>query len=136
MPGTLFWKAAFSCLITIVFPVSAGNTVDNTDDLPRRQMPGNFTRACSLDQSMPPGNLTVCDNSTLFQVWRPKARFIAPEGWMNDPQGKYLIIFQFTDRFGATIASQVFFNERMVLFTLDINVTHNISRSAPSSFCP
>ena len=27
--------------------------------------------------------LSQCGNATLFNVWRPKARFIAPEGWMN-----------------------------------------------------
>ncbi|KAK4705762.1 hypothetical protein P7C70_g428, partial [Phenoliferia sp. Uapishka_3] len=41
--------------------------------------------SCSLDQSIAPGNLTLCGNATLFNVWRSKARVIAPEGWMNDP---------------------------------------------------
>ena len=38
---------------------------------------------CDLDQSKPPGNLTLCGNATLFTTFRSKARFIAPEGWMN-----------------------------------------------------
>ncbi|KEI39741.1 glycoside hydrolase family 32 protein [Mixia osmundae IAM 14324] len=44
---------------------------------------------CSLDRSKAPGDLTTCGNSTLFDVWRPKARFIAPNSWMNDPQGAW-----------------------------------------------
>ncbi|KAJ7151108.1 glycosyl hydrolase [Mycena filopes] len=45
--------------------------------------------ASSFDQTAPPGDLTSCPPSSLFSVWRPRARFIGPEGWMNDPQGLY-----------------------------------------------
>ncbi|KAI0028930.1 glycosyl hydrolase [Vararia minispora EC-137] len=48
--------------------------------------------ACSLDQTQPPGNLTLCGNNTLFSVWRPVSRFIAPEGWQNDPQDFFQIV--------------------------------------------
>jgi beta-fructofuranosidase len=44
---------------------------------------------CNLDQTVPPGDLTACGDQSLFQLFRPKARFIAPEGWMNDPMGLF-----------------------------------------------
>lgn len=34
--------------------------------------------------------LAQCGNATLFTTWRPRARVIAPEGWMNDPMGMFL----------------------------------------------
>jgi beta-fructofuranosidase len=50
------------------------------------------TTACNIDQTQPPPDLTLCGNSTLFSIWRPKARFIAPEGWQNDPQGQWAVL--------------------------------------------
>lgn len=45
--------------------------------------------SCILDQTAAPGNLSLCGNATLFNVWRSKARVIAPEGWMNDPMAMW-----------------------------------------------
>nr|6S82_A Chain A, Beta-fructofuranosidase [Phaffia rhodozyma]6S82_B Chain B, Beta-fructofuranosidase [Phaffia rhodozyma] len=62
----------------------------NFSALNRRQDNSTSSSAgCSLDQTVAPGNLTLCGNATLFTTFRPKARFIAPEGWMNDPMGLY-----------------------------------------------
>ncbi|KAG8903154.1 hypothetical protein FRC01_009309, partial [Tulasnella sp. 417] len=38
-----------------------------------------------IDFSSAPPNLTTLANNTLFTYWRPKAHFIAPNSWMNDP---------------------------------------------------
>jgi hypothetical protein len=89
---TIFRKAALALLVFAGLVIAANRGYHSVSDvippnLLSRQSSGNLTRSCSLDQSKPPGNLTFCGNSTLFGVWRPKARFIAPEGWMNDPQG-------------------------------------------------
>ncbi|MBW0464760.1 hypothetical protein O181_004475 [Austropuccinia psidii MF-1] len=50
---------------------------------------GPFGKGCHLDRTQPPvlEALVKCHNSTMFNVWRPKARFIGPRGWMNDPMG-------------------------------------------------
>ncbi|KAG8975448.1 hypothetical protein FRC05_005778 [Tulasnella sp. 425] len=42
-------------------------------------------RADGIDFSSAPPNLTTLANNTLFTHWRPKAHFIAPNSWMNDP---------------------------------------------------
>ncbi|EFP81689.2 uncharacterized protein PGTG_07938 [Puccinia graminis f. sp. tritici CRL 75-36-700-3] len=46
---------------------------------------------CRMDRSKPPDlqELVSCRNSSMFNVWRPKARVIAPRGWMNDPMGMF-----------------------------------------------
>ncbi|KAF8325634.1 glycosyl hydrolase [Cantharellus anzutake] len=80
----------FLQLVSLAVAVNALFPLWDTPGLGSR---GSFGRAnnssCSLDQSKPPGDLTACGNSTLFFIWRPKARFIAPEGWQNDPQGHF-----------------------------------------------
>jgi hypothetical protein len=45
--------------------------------------------SCRMDRSRPPHleELVGCRNSSMFNMWRPKARVIAPSGWMNDPMG-------------------------------------------------
>lgn len=85
---SMFASLAVDLLSRVVSGSTSGLNESLSFDILRRQYPGNET-ACSLDQSKAPGNLTSCGNSTLFSVWRPKARFIAPEGWMNDPQGMW-----------------------------------------------
>ncbi|PLW10615.1 hypothetical protein PCASD_17363 [Puccinia coronata f. sp. avenae] len=44
-----------------------------------------------MDRSRPPHleELVGCRNSSMFNMWRPKARVIAPSGWMNDPMGMF-----------------------------------------------
>ncbi|KIO27525.1 glycoside hydrolase family 32 protein [Tulasnella calospora MUT 4182] len=44
-----------------------------------------MSRADAIDFSSAPPNLTTLANNTLFTYWRPKAHFIAPNSWMNDP---------------------------------------------------
>jgi hypothetical protein len=62
----------------------------------RQQSPNATSNAC---QTVPNQNtyttseiLSQCGNATLFNVWRPKARFIAPEGWMNGECGCWTIL--------------------------------------------
>jgi beta-fructofuranosidase len=99
---TMLSKITSVLLTTLVFSTlglvsnaafELDSNVASFDLLPRQSV--NLSQTCSLDQSKPPGNLTFCGNSTLFAIWRPKARFIAPEGWMNDPQGMLSIVFSF-----------------------------------------
>ncbi|KAG9088980.1 hypothetical protein FS749_001711 [Ceratobasidium sp. UAMH 11750] len=42
-------------------------------------------RAGRIDFSSAPPNLTSLGNNSLFTHWRPRAHFIAPNSWMNDP---------------------------------------------------
>jgi beta-fructofuranosidase len=42
-------------------------------------------RSNGIDFSSVPPNLTSLANNSLFTHWRPKAHFIAPNSWMNDP---------------------------------------------------
>nr|CAG26671.1 invertase 1 precursor [Uromyces viciae-fabae] len=46
---------------------------------------------CSIDWSQPPqmDELVKCPNSSMFQVWRTKARVTGPRGWMNDPMAVF-----------------------------------------------
>ncbi|KAH9821286.1 family 32 glycoside hydrolase [Melampsora americana] len=46
---------------------------------------------CNISRNEPPqiSNLLACWNSSLFNVWRPKARMLGSHGWMNDPMGIY-----------------------------------------------
>ncbi|EFP78860.2 hypothetical protein PGT21_031694 [Puccinia graminis f. sp. tritici] len=43
--------------------------------------------SCRIDRSQPPvlDQLIGCKNSSLFHLWRTKARVTGPRGWMNDP---------------------------------------------------
>jgi hypothetical protein len=47
--------------------------------------PGIVPRADGIDFSTAPPDLTTLGNNSLFTHWRPKAHFIAPNSWMNDP---------------------------------------------------
>lgn len=53
------------------------------------QQDHSSVKECLIDRSQPPklAELLRCTNSSMFEVWRPKARIIAPRGWMNDPMG-------------------------------------------------
>ncbi|QRW02501.1 glycoside hydrolase family 32 protein [Ceratobasidium sp. AG-Ba] len=47
--------------------------------------PEILPRAGGIDFSAAPPNLTFLANNSLFTHWRPRAHFIAPNSWMNDP---------------------------------------------------
>lgn len=86
------WMLAISYFSALPLICRAG---DQNNSASKSVLDGIFGRqmqTCDLDRTEPPGDLTLCDNSTLFSIWRPKARFIAPEGWMNDPQGNFKLI--------------------------------------------
>ncbi|KAG9084681.1 hypothetical protein FRC06_003942 [Ceratobasidium sp. 370] len=66
-------------LPTLLFAVaSATNAV-------ARSWPEIVPRASGIDFSSAPPNLTMLGNNSLFMHWRPRAHFIAPNSWMNDP---------------------------------------------------
>lgn len=88
----MFYSSIFlwnTVLISLASFVIASHGLQSETLSSGLQRLGNGTELCNFDQSRLPGNLTFCGNSSLFSIWRPKARFIAPEGWMNDPQGGY-----------------------------------------------
>lgn len=60
-----------------------------SNNFPSPNHPG--AEECQINRSEPPvlEDLVRCSNSTMFHVWRPKARFIGPRGWMNDPMAIY-----------------------------------------------
>lgn len=47
--------------------------------------PDILPRKDGIDFLGAPPNLTTLGNNSLFTHWRPKAHFIAPNSWMNDP---------------------------------------------------
>lgn len=63
----------------------------NSFDAFRNLTQGDHHIDCHLDQGQAPvlEELTQCKNGSMFKIWRPKARLIAPRGWMNDPMAIY-----------------------------------------------
>ncbi|CAH7670375.1 glycosyl hydrolase, partial [Phakopsora pachyrhizi] len=58
--------------------------------LPNDPIKENFGSSdCHIDRSQQPilDDLVKCKNFSMFHTWRPKARVIAPRGWLNDPMG-------------------------------------------------
>lgn len=47
--------------------------------------PEILPRNNGIDFTSAPPNLTTLANNSLFTHWRPKAHYIAPNSWMNDP---------------------------------------------------
>ncbi|KAL7412178.1 glycosyl hydrolase [Mrakia frigida] len=81
-----------SAAVVTAFPRAAELDLPGLRSIKRQtELPNNSTSSaeCDLDQTKAPTDLTLCGNATLFTTFRPKARFIAPEGWMNDPMGMY-----------------------------------------------
>ena len=72
-------------LATLAAASSAQASFGPSPGLQIRQSTNESTCVIVPDQNsyVDSETLAQCGNATLFTTWRPKARFIAPEGWMN-----------------------------------------------------
>nr|UZP16976.1 RcGH32 [Ceratobasidium cereale] len=65
---------------TLLFAVASASVVAASDS-----WPDILPRANGIDFSAPPPSLNTLANNSLFTHWRPKAHFLSPNSWMNDP---------------------------------------------------
>lgn len=72
-------------LATLATASSAQASFDASTHLHIRQNTNETACAVVPDQNtyVDSQTLSQCGNASLFSTWRPRARFIAPEGWMN-----------------------------------------------------